>query len=217
MITRAKFASVVIDADSTLCGIEGIDWLAALRGPAVAAEIARLTERAMNGEIALDAVYGTRLVMIQPTRREIAALANAYCRALAPGASGAIAALRNADVVVRIVSSGIRQALEPVVAVIRLEPENLHAVALKFDAEGVYAGYDSASHLTQANGKAALVESLKLPRPILAVGDGATDLAMRAATDRFAAFTGFVHRDSVVRSADLELRSFEELRQAVLS
>ena len=31
-----KFASVVLDVDSTLCGVEGIDWLAQRRGPEMA-------------------------------------------------------------------------------------------------------------------------------------------------------------------------------------
>jgi phosphoserine phosphatase len=154
--------------------------------------------------------------MIRPSRQEIAALADAYCTTIAPGAAGAIADLRAAGVVVRVVSSGIRQAIEPVIASIGLEAGNLHAVDIQFDAEGTYLGYDTASDLTRATGKAALVESLKLPRPILAVGDGSTDLAMRPVTDWFAAFTGFVRRDAVVRSADVVLESFDELRRAVL-
>ena len=34
-----SFASVVLDVDSTLCGVEGIDWLAQRRGPEVATRI----------------------------------------------------------------------------------------------------------------------------------------------------------------------------------
>jgi phosphoserine phosphatase len=216
MRAAAKFAAVVVDVDSTLCGVEGIDWLAALRGPELSADVASLTQRAMEGDIALDAVYGTRLRMIRPTRQEIAALAEAYCAALAPGAGTAIAELREAGVTVQVVSSGIKQAIEPVVTSIGLRINDLHAVEVYFGHEGVYVGYDVASDLTRANGKAALVESLKLPRPVLAVGDGATDLAMRLVADRFAAFTGFVRRESVVRGADFVIGSFEELRGAVL-
>ena len=53
-----RFASVVLDVDSTLCGVEGVDWLAQRRGADVAARTRALTERAMNGEIPLDSVYG---------------------------------------------------------------------------------------------------------------------------------------------------------------
>jgi hypothetical protein len=48
------------------------------------------------------------------------------------------------------------------------------------------------------------------------VGDGITDLAAKSVVDRFAAFTGFVRRESVVREADLEIASFAELTAFVL-
>ena len=51
-VSFAGARSIVLDADSTLCGIEGIDWLATLRPPAVADEIARLTREAMDGALA---------------------------------------------------------------------------------------------------------------------------------------------------------------------
>src|SRR5205085_3697398 len=60
-VTVTRFASVVLDVDSTLCGIEGIDVLAMRRGPEVGRRIAEITDRAMRGEIALERVYGERL------------------------------------------------------------------------------------------------------------------------------------------------------------
>ncbi|MBC7671248.1 MAG: hypothetical protein H7247_02400, partial [Polaromonas sp.] len=57
-MTATGFASVILDVDSTLCGIEGIDWLADRRGPAVGAGVTALTDGAMRGEIALDGVEG---------------------------------------------------------------------------------------------------------------------------------------------------------------
>ena len=57
------FRFVFFDVDSTLVTIEGVDVLGAGN-----AEIARLTERAMNGEIALEEVYAKRLEIIRPNR-----------------------------------------------------------------------------------------------------------------------------------------------------
>jgi soluble P-type ATPase len=48
------------------------------------------------------------------------------------------------------------------------------------------------------------------------MGDGATDLAMRSAVDAFAVYTGFVHRENVVSSADIVLASFDQLLELVL-
>jgi phosphoserine phosphatase len=211
-----RFATVVLDVDSTLCGVEGIDWLAAQRGAGAAAEVARLTERAMEGEVALDAVYGARLALIRPSAPEIASLALAYRRALAPGAPTAVARLVRHGVRVVLVSGGIREAIVPIAAGLRLPPSDVHAVSLRFDASGGYAGYDEASPLATQEGKRAVVERLALPGPVLAVGDGATDLAVRPAVDAFAAYVGFVRRPAVADAADFELASFQALAEAVL-
>ena len=90
------FASVILDVDSTLCGIEGIDWLAERCGSEIGKQVTALTDRAMRGEIPLDAVYGERLALVQPGRDAIAALADAYTDALAPSAAYAILRLRAA-------------------------------------------------------------------------------------------------------------------------
>ena len=213
---RPRFASVVIDVDSTLSGIEGIDWLAALRGPEMATRISALTDRAMRGEIPLDAVYGERLQMIAPTRREIEALGLSYIEAIAPGAAASIAALRHAGVAIAVVSGGLREAIVPLARSVGAEGEALRAVSIRFDERGNYASFDTSSPLATQQGKAQVVRELALGAPVLGVGDGATDLAMRPAVAAFAAFTGFVRREPVVRDADFTLESFAQLEALVL-
>jgi phosphoserine phosphatase len=222
-VTRApqrgerRFASVVLDVDSTLCGIEGIDWLAALRGPAVAAEIAHLTDRAMSDELPLEALYGERLAIVRPTAAEIAALSRAYVDTLAPDAREAIVDMREAGLSLVLVSGGVRQAIRPLARDLGFSDGSLHAVSLSFDDDGRFAGYDERSPLATQRGKAAVVAALGLPRPLLAAGDGATDAAMRESADAFAAYTGFVRREAVVRVADHVVASFRELADLVLS
>ena len=212
-----QFHSVILDVDSTLCNIEGIDWLAARRGPDVAHAIVRLTESAMAGEIPLEAVYGDRLALIRPTNTDIAHLARAYTDALAPGARDSIFRMRDNGVALALVSGGIRQAIRPLARELGFSDGSLHAVSLSFDAEGQFLGYDEKSPLATQHGKKDIVAALALPRPSLAVGDGATDAAMRQATDAFAAFTGFVQREVAVRAADYVVASFTELTTLVLS
>ena len=169
----------------------------------------------MQGLIPLDAVYGERLARIRPTRDDVAALAAAYAGALSPGAADAVRRLRAAGVALVLVSGGLREAILPVALQLGFAAGDVHAVAVTFDEAGAYAGYDRASPLATQAGKRAVAESLALPRPALAVGDGSTDAAMRPAVDAFAAFTGFVRREPVVRAADLELASFDELVELV--
>ena len=212
-----RFASVILDADSTLAGLEGVDWLAARRAPEVAAESAALTARAMAGEVPIDAVYETRLMRIRPTAAELELLARAYVAAVAPGAIDCVAALHAARVRVVIVSGGLREALVPLAALLGIDDRDVHAVQLRFHDNGDYAGLDGDQPLATQDGKARIVRRLALPAPALAVGDGATDAALRPDVAAFAAFTGFVRREPVVQAANHVLASFDELRDLVLA
>ena len=211
-----KFKSVVLDVDSTLSGLEGIDWLAARRGPTVAAESPALTSRAMAGEIPIEQVYGLRMEAVRPSADELAALGVAYREAVAPGAREAIGAFRAAGIEVHAVSGGIRQAILPFAAWLGLEEGRVHAVTVYADGAGGYAGWDTTSPLATSAGKPQVIRALALPAPLLAVGDGATDLAIRDAGAIFAAFTGFVTRPAVVAQADLVGPSFSQLLPLVL-
>jgi phosphoserine phosphatase len=210
---KARFASVVLDVDSTLCGVEGVDWLARLRDDEIARKSAELTDRAMNGEIEIQRVYGERLDLIRPTRKEMDALSQVYRKTIAKGAKQAIAKLRGADVRLILVSGGFRPAIAPVARELGVD---LFAVDVYWTDAGEYAGFERASPLTTQHGKLDVVRSADLPRPTLAVGDGSTDLGMRAAVDEFAAFTGFVRRDAIVAAANREIASFEQLVSVVL-
>ena len=212
-----RYASVVLDVDSTLCNVEGVDWLAKLRGADVAKRSANLTDRAMNGELPIEAVYAERMDLIRPTREEVDALARVYVEKLAEGAATAIRALREAGIRVVLVSGGLRRAIWPVARSVGVGQADLNAVDVQWDHSGTYQDFDRQSPLTTQHGKVEVVRGLNLPRPILAVGDGATDAAMRPAVDAFYAFTGFHRREAVVAAADEELRDFAQLRALLLT
>jgi phosphoserine phosphatase len=171
----------------------------------------------MQGGIPLEQVYGLRLSAIRPRRDEVDALSRAYVDALAPGAVETIGRLQKLGVQIVLVSGGLRHALLRMALQLGLSATDVHAVSLRFDAGGAYQGYDTGSPMTTSDGKRRLVESLALDGPILAVGDGATDLAMRDVVDLFAAFTGFTTRPNVVEGADVVVASFEELERIVFS
>ena len=211
------FRSLVLDVDSTVSGIEGIDWLAARRGDLVSRRVSDLTQRAMLGNIPLEQVYGTRLAEIRPRREEVDALARAYVDAIAPGAAETIARVRRSGVQVVLVSGGLRHALLRLALSLGLGPADVYAVAVRFDALGAYIGYDTTSPLTTADGKRQVVAGLGLDGPIIAAGDGATDLAMRDVVDCFVAYTGFFTRPNVVERADAVASSFADLERVVLN
>jgi phosphoserine phosphatase len=211
-----RFNSVVLDVDSTLSGVEGIDWLASLRGAEVEAWSGSLTARAMEGLIPIEAVYGERMGVVKPTLSEIEELSAVYIDRVAPGAREALAELREHDVELVMVSGGLREAILPLAKLLGVREERVHAVSVFFGGDGEYTGFDDRSLLTRQDGKRTMVKEMALKGPVLAVGDGMTDCEIRPVVDGFAAFTGFMKRDPVVDRADYVIENFDQLRALVL-
>jgi phosphoserine phosphatase len=209
------YRTVVLDVDSTLCGVEGIDWLAERRDVEIARKIADETALAMRGELTVDSIYASRLATVAPTKEEVSVLTDVYLSALAPGAEEAIKRWIEAGVVVALVSGGFRQAIGPVAEKLGIESAHVYAMDLIFDPDGAYAGYDLESPLSKMLGKREVVSSLDLPRPILTVGDGSTDLTTRQVVDAFVAFTGFANREEIARQADFVAASFADVDDIV--
>ena len=208
---RKQFRSIVLDVDSTLCGIEGIDWLAERRDASVAKRVAEETALAMRGELTIDAVYAERLSLVAPTRDEVGLLAQVYYASIAPDAESVINKWIYNGISVSLVTGGFRQAIAPVAAKLGIVPDRLHAMDIYFNDAGHYSGYDTRSPLSTMNGKREVVEALDLPRPVLMVGDGMTDLSAKPVVDAFAAYTGFAERPGVTSQADFVVASFREL------
>jgi len=211
-----RFESVVLDVDSTVSTLEGIDWLAARRTPDIATSVTALTADAMEARVTLDAVYGRRLALIKPTRTEIAALASAYIETALPGVREAVSVWRDAGVRVVLVSGGLRDALLPLASWLGIPASDVHAVDVDYDAADIAVAVRGEAPLARAGGKPIVVDSLNLPRPVLAVGDGATDAELVPHVDRFLAFTGVARRANVVAAAADEVQSFVLLTPLVL-
>lgn len=193
--------SVVFDCDSTLCRIEGIDELAAER----AQEIRALTDAAMDGSVPLEEVYGRRLELIQPTRQRVDDLARLYVERLVEDARETVGALLWLGKDVRVMSGGLRPPVEAVAAELGIRREAVAAVGIEFDALGQYAGYDSTSPLAKSGGKPTVIRDWNLERPVILVGDGATDLEARPELDLFVAYMGVTYRPKVAIGGDVVL------------
>jgi phosphoserine phosphatase len=212
----SKYNSVVFDVDSTLSGIEGIDWLSSLRGPEMSAWSSSLTERAMKGDLPIEAVYSERMKAVKPSAREIDALGREYIERIAPGAKETLAELRANGIKLVMVSGGLREAIIPLARELGVPEDSLYAVSVFFDRGGEYAGFENTSLLTRQEGKRVTVQGLGLKVPVLAVGDGMTDCEMKPVVTSFAAFTGFTRREPVIQRADFVVNSFDQLRDLIL-
>jgi len=181
------FGLIAMDMDSTLITIECIDEIADFAGRK--AEVAAVTAAAMRGEIDWP----------ESLRRRVAALAGlpetvletVYRERLAftPGAEGLVAAAKRAGVATLLVSGGFTAFTDRLRE--RLGLDEAHANVLEV-RDGRLTGVVTGP-LVDAGGKAGHTARMRqargLPKDrVLAIGDGANDLAMMAEAGTSIAF-----------------------------
>jgi len=199
-----SFDIICFDCDSTLSKIEGIDELGRVAG--LFDELAALTHAAMNGELALEAVYGKRLELIKPSRADVTQLADLYIDKQVNGAKTVFNALLAEKKQIYIISGGLRQAILPLAETLGLAAEQVYAVDIFFDGKGCYRGFDQQSPLARTGGKAVICQQLtKTGQSMVMVGDGQTDLEAKAAGATMIGFGGVVSRALVKQQADTYL------------
>ncbi len=203
---------LLLDCDSTLSSIEGIDELGRLRGPATFKAVEDMTNAAMNGGTPMEAIFATRLEIIQPTAAELAAIGAQYIATVEPTALASLAKLRAAGWKIAIVSGGFTQAIRPLADFLGID--RVEAVTLKFHADGSYAGFDDSCPTCKSKGKNVVARRLRAEHQathVVMVGDGASDLEVKGDADVVIGFGRYVQRPKVVAGADKFVRSLEEL------
>lgn len=199
-----SFDVICFDCDSTLSRVEGIDELARRKG--LFEQVAALTDAAMNGELALEAVYAQRLELIKPDQDLIAWLAELYIAELVDGVVETMQALHAAGKQIHIISGGLRQAILPLAQKLSIPEDQVHAVDVVFDEQGHYQDFVRHSPLAVSGGKARICRRLRMKHDSLVmIGDGKTDLEAKLAGVYMIGFGGVVRRPLVEEQADLYL------------
>ncbi len=194
-----SFDVVCFDCDSTLSKIEGIDELA--RRVGLGEELTKLTDAAMNGEVALEDIYGKRLELIKPNCDAILWLADFYISELVDGVQDVFAELQKYNKTIHIISGGLLPTILPLAKWLNVPAENVHAVDIYFAENGDYLGYEIESPLVKNGGKATIIKSLNLTNLVM-VGDGKTDLDAQQAGAKVIGFGGVINRKLVREKAD---------------
>lgn len=203
---------LLLDCDSTLSAVEGIDELGRLRGPAIFAEVERMTAEAMEGGTSLETIFARRLELIHPTRAEVASIAQKYLATIEPDAADALARIRAAGWQVAIVSGGFTEAILPLANV--LDIKRVEAVGLYFDTQGTYAGFDTQAPTARSRGKNLVAQKLRAEfkaTEVVMVGDGASDLEVKGDADRVIGFGRYAVRAKVKAGADAFIMRLADL------
>lgn len=216
-----SFDLIFFDCDSTLSSIEGIDELAKLKGKEL--RVGLLTQKAMDGDLDLEEVYGKRLQAIRPTRGQLKAVEELYWETIVPDVQAVLDALRFLDKHVFIISGGLAEPVRGFGKRLGVPPENIRAVELEYNElsgdwwryyepgtrhKQTYLDYDEGP-LTVTSGKPDIIRELagKKHGRRMMIGDGSSDLATRSVVDLFVGFGGVVAREKVQREAEVFIRS----------
>ena len=171
---------LLADMDSTMIGQECIDELAALAG--VGARVAAVTARAMRGEIGFEASLTERVALLGGLPEGAVAEVLETRITHAPGGRVLVATMRAARAHCALVSGGFTAFTAPVAAALGFDEHRANILDV---AGGRLTGRVQAPIL----GREAKAEALHdicgrlgcAAGDVLAVGDGANDLAMLAA------------------------------------
>ncbi|MCA9390343.1 HAD-IB family phosphatase [candidate division WWE3 bacterium] len=195
-----KYKTVIFDVDSTLVTIEGMVELAKMKG--LDQGVSKITEQGMNGEISFSKSFTSRIDLVKPSLKDLDWLGDYYYQQLTPGAKETIEVLKKQDVRIVLISGSFQRSLDVLGKKLGLQGNDIFGVELIHSRNGKYESIDDGQLLVNDFGKLRLLETLKLPHPILMVGDGITDLECQKAVDYFVGFGGVVERTVVRNSAD---------------
>lgn len=173
----ADYGLFVTDMDSTLIDIECIDEVADLAG--VKAEVSRITEAAMRGEIDFAESLTRRVAQLEGLPESALAQVYEHRLQLNPGAEHLLATLKAAGLHTVLVSGGFTYFTERLKA--RLGFDAAHANALEI-RDGKLTGRISGP-VIDAAAKAAVLRDARhdlglAQEQSIAIGDGANDLLM---------------------------------------
>ena len=185
-LQRRAMRLIVMDVDSTLIQDEVIDLLADRAG--CAAEVAKVTEATMRGELDFEASLRERVALLAGLNEDVLHGVRDALR-LTPGARTLIRTLKRLGYRCGIVSGGFTEIIDPLAAELGIDYVAANVLQI---ADGKLTGQVAGPVIDRAGKAAALrrfAEQAGVPlSQTVAVGDGANDLDMIAAAGLGIAF-----------------------------
>ncbi|MDA1194700.1 MAG: HAD-IB family phosphatase [Planctomycetota bacterium] len=213
-------ATVVFDFDSVLVPCESLEVVLA-RSEGLSDEdlaaIEDLTRQGMEGQIPFAESLARRLAIARPDVGTLMAFGWHLAERPTVGARDLIRHLDEAGHHVWIVSGGFQELLESVGTRLGVPAERIQGVRARWDDDGLFLGLDEACGFCRSKVEGLRDLAPTLPGPVIGVGDGATDLALRTAglVDHFVAYTEHARREAVVAGADAEASSMASLGEVL--
>ena len=197
-----KTKNIIFDVDSTLVALEGLDFIAEIKGKG--RQVKELTSRAMNGNLSMRKAMKVKLDIIKPSYFDLIKLGEEYIRNIVPGAREVIQEIKNSGCEVWILTGNFQPAVGILANFLGVPLSNVIANEILFDENGNYVSFNLNHPLSNNNGKKKIIQSYgkKLADSVM-VGDSFTDLNTKSAVKMFIGYGGVVKRPIVAKEADI--------------
>eukprot|EP01025_Chloroclados_australasicus_P065940 TRINITY_DN9010_c0_g1_i4.p1 TRINITY_DN9010_c0_g1~~TRINITY_DN9010_c0_g1_i4.p1 ORF type:complete len:655 (-),score=102.82 TRINITY_DN9010_c0_g1_i4:319-2283(-) len=206
--------AVCFDVDCTVTNSDALDMLAGFMN--AGDEVAKLTDKAMDGSMNLETALAERLRIINCTPDDLKAFLqqNPPQKRVVPNIQTLIGQLQARGIDVYLVSGGFREMIIPIADYLGVPRSNVFANRMNWqcdDETGLptkLVGFDEREPTAHNKGKPRAIASLRELHPysiVVMVGDGITDLeAVQESdgADLFIGYGGVVEREAVAKEAD---------------
>ena len=218
MENTLKNKILIFDFDSTFVKVETIDLLAeiSLKDNPNALEkvnqISSITKQAMSGDIDFPTALEKRLSILSLNSNNISEATKEISNQVTDSFKRNKELIKSLSDDIWIVSGGFKEVICPIVADYGISHK--HVIANSFIYNGnIISGCDKNSFIFQKQGKAKFINTIRLDRHIIMVGDGYTDLEvyLEGAADEFICFTENIKRQKVMEEAKFVASNFEEI------
>jgi D-3-phosphoglycerate dehydrogenase / 2-oxoglutarate reductase len=208
-------ATLVFDFDSTLIDDEALEILAsyAVRdradGAEVLAEVRRITDAGMAGELLLEESFKQRFALLSLTRADVEAVTPTILAHMSHSVAQNAAFFATHAVQIYVVSGAFRELMFPVTRALGIPDSHVFGNVFLYDDAGHITGIDQRIPTSHTGGKADVIRAIvsttpAVVHPVIMIGDGYSDSLAKApgAADLFYAYTEIVTRNTVVARAD---------------
>ena len=213
--------SIIFDFDSTLVSIETLDHLLAkkIQDAPTKAELAKITDLGMRGEIPFSESLVSRLKFATLTKSEVDAFARTVHKHLTPGMLALIENLHRKGWECWILSGGLKEIILPCAKLLGINTDHVNAVEIEWDDKGQFIKLKDSHPFNVSKVAGAKTLNLKFGSPSVAVGDGMTDFLLydEGIVEYFVAFTCHKQHQEVIDKAAQVVGSVGELGDVLWS
>jgi D-3-phosphoglycerate dehydrogenase len=210
---------LIVDFDSTFIRDETLDEIANLLlssnriSKNTQEKITEITNQAMNGELDFKQALKNRVKLLNIHKNDISQVISVLNERVS------LSFIQNKEYIqtiaksIYIISGGFIEIIEPIVKEYGIPKQNIFANEFIYNSNGYINGINEETLLCHSDGKIRAVKTLNLSHGGYVIGDGSTDLEIKAVEGikAFICFTENVDRKAVSSKADFIASNFHKV------